>query len=126
MLKIAMLGIAGVLTGLFLKETRPSFTVFISMASCLLIFFYAVNKLSYLADILTGLRDYVELKDSYLTSLFKIMGITYIADFSSSLCKDAGYTAIAGQIEFFGKITILTVSAPVILALLDTIQGFLM
>ncbi len=126
MLKIAMLGIAGVLTGLFLKETRPSFTVFISMASCLLIFFYAVNKLSYLADILTGLRAYVELKDSYLTSLFKIMGITYIADFSSSLCKDAGYTAIAGQIEFFGKITILTVSAPVILALLDTIQGFLM
>lgn len=126
MLKIAMLGIAGVLTGLSLKETRPSFTVFISMASCLLIFFYAVNKLSYLADILTGLRAYVELKDSYLTSLFKIMGITYIADFSSSLCKDAGYTAIAGQIEFFGKITILTVSAPVILALLDTIQGFLM
>lgn len=126
MLKIAMLGIAGVLTGLFLKEARPSFTVFISMASCLLIFFYAVNKLSYLADILTGLRAYVELKDSYLTSLFKIMGITYIADFSSSLCKDAGYTAIAGQIEFFGKITILTVSAPVILALLDTIQGFLM
>ena len=45
MLKIAMLGIAGILTALFLKETRPAFTVFISMAACLLIFFYAVNKL---------------------------------------------------------------------------------
>lgn len=126
MLKIAMLGIAGILTALFLKETRPSFTVFISMATCLLIFFYAVNKLSYLAETLAGLKDYVDLKDTYLTALMKIVGITYIADFSANLCRDAGYTAIAGQIEFFGKISILTISAPVILALLDTIRGFLM
>lgn len=125
MLKIAMLGIAGVLTALFLKETRPSFTVFISMATCLLIFFYAVNKLSYLADILAVLRDYVDLKDSYLLSMMKIVGITYISDFSANLCRDAGYTAIAGQIEFFGKISILTISTPVILALLDTISSFL-
>lgn len=125
MLKIAMLGIAGVLTALFLKETKPSFTVFISMASCLLIFFYAVNKLSYLADTMANLKAYVDLKDSYLASLMKIVGITYIADFSSNLCKDAGYTAIAGQIEFFGKISILTISAPVILALLETISSFL-
>lgn len=125
MLKIAMLGIAGILTALFLKETKPSFTVFISMATCLLIFFYAVGKLSYLADTLAELKIYVDLKESYLSSLLKIVGITYIADFSANLCRDAGYTAIAGQIEFFGKISILTISAPVILALLDTISGFL-
>ena len=52
-------------------------------------------------------------------------GITYLADFSASLCQDAGYSAIAGQIEFFGKISILAVSAPVMLALLETITGFL-
>lgn len=125
MLKIAMLGIAGILTALFLKETRPAFTVFISMAACILIFFYAVNKLSYLAETMTSLRTYVDLKDSYLGSLMKIVGITYIADFSANLCRDAGYTAIAGQIEFFGKISILAVSVPVILALMDTISGFL-
>lgn len=48
MLKIAMFGIAGILTALLLKEVKPAFTVFISMAVCLLIFFYAVSKLSYL------------------------------------------------------------------------------
>lgn len=125
MLKIAMLGIAGILTALFLKEVRPSYTVFISMATCLLIFFYAVSRLSYLADTLVNLKSYVAIQDSYLTSLLKIVGITYIADFSANLCRDAGYSAIAGQIEFFGKISILTISAPVVLALLDTISGFL-
>ena len=125
MLKIAMLGIAGILTALFLKEVRPTFTVYISMATCLLIFFYSISRLSFLAETLVSLKSYIDLKDSYLTALMKIVGITYIADFSASLCKDAGYSAIAGQIEFFGKISILAVSTPVILALLDTISGFL-
>lgn len=125
MLKIAMLGIAGVLTALFVKEVKPSFAAFVSMAACLLIFFYSVHKLSSLADTLVHLKDYVNLKDSYPASLLKIVGITYIADFSANLCRDAGQSAIAGQIEFFGKISILAISAPVVTALLDTISGFL-
>ncbi|MGN0360720.1 MAG: SpoIIIAC/SpoIIIAD family protein, partial [Hominisplanchenecus sp.] len=99
--------------------------VYISMATCLLIFFYSISRLSFLAETLVSLKNYIDLKDSYLTALMKVAGITYIADFSASLCKDAGYSAIAGQIEFFGKISILAVSTPVILALLDTISGFL-
>ncbi|MEE0419001.1 MAG: stage III sporulation protein AD [Lachnospiraceae bacterium] len=126
MLKIAILGLTGILTALLIKEVKPQFCVYISMATCLLIFFYALNKLSFMTDTLQTLRDYISLKDSYLTSLMKIVGITYIADFSSNLCKDAGYSAIAGQIEFFGKISILAISTPVILALLDTINEFLM
>ena len=126
MLKIAILGLTGILTALLIKEVKPQFCVYISMATCFLIFFYALNKLSFMTDTLLTLRDYISLKDSYLTSLMKIVGITYIADFSSNLCKDAGYSAIAGQIEFFGKISILAISTPVILALLDTINEFLM
>lgn len=125
MLKIAIVGIAGILTALFIKEVRPQFTVLISMVTCLLIFFYAVNKLSFMADTLHTLQEYIHLKESYLTTLLKIAGITYVADFSSNFCRDAGYGAIAGQIEFFGKISILTISAPILLALLDTINQFL-
>jgi len=126
MLKVAVLGITGILTALLVKEVKPQFATFISMVTCLLIFFYAVNKLSFMTDIMETLKDYINLKSSYFTTLLKIVGITYIADFSSNLCKDAGYSAIAGQIEFFGKITIITISAPILLALLDTINEFLM
>jgi len=126
MLKIAILGITGILAALLVKEVKPQFTTFISMATCLLIFFYAVSKLSFLADTMETLREYINLKSSYFTTLFKMIGITYIADFASNLCKDAGYSAIAGQIEFFGKITIITISAPILLALLETINEFLM
>lgn len=125
MLKIGIIGVAGILTAMFMKEVKPSFAVWISMTTCLLIFFYAVNKISFLTDTLQSMREYIQLKDSYMAALLKIVGITYVADFSSNLCKDAGYGAIAGQIEFFGKISILTISAPIVLALLETINGFL-
>ena len=125
MLKIGIIGVAGILTAMFMKEVKPSFAVWISMTTCLLIFFYAVNKISFLTDTLQSMREYIQLKDSYMAALLKIVGITYVADFSSNLCKDAGYGAIAGQIEFFGKISILTISAPIVLSPLETINGFL-
>ena len=61
----------------------------------------------------------------YFYQLLKMLGITYAADFSSNICKDAGYQAIAVQIELFGKVTILVLSLPILLTLLRTIQEFL-
>ena len=37
--------------------------------------------------------------------------------------EDAGYKAIAGQIEVFGKLSVLAVSAPILLALLETVSS---
>ena len=61
----------------------------------------------------------------YVAVLLKMIGITYVAEFSSNLCKDAGYQAAAGQIEMFAKLSILALSMPVLLALLETISQFL-
>ena len=61
----------------------------------------------------------------YLETLIKMTGITYIAEFASGICKDAGYGAIGSQIEIFGKLSILAVSMPIMLALLETLQRFL-
>ena len=125
MTKIAVLGLTGILLALFLKDTKPHFAVFVSMVTCILIFFYAVEKLLYLSGTLKTIQSYINLKSAYFDTLMKIVGITYVADFSASLCKDAGYGTIAGQIEFFGKISVLALGTPVLLALFETIQAFL-
>ena len=125
MTKIAVLGLTGILLAMFLKDTKPQFAVFVSMATCILIFFYVVEKLLYLSGTLKTIQSYINLKSAYFDTLMKIVGITYVADFSACLCKDAGYGAIAGQIEFFGKISVLALGTPVLLALFETIQAFL-
>ena len=125
MIKIAVLGITGILLALFLKETRPVFAVLISMASCMLIFFCAVEKLRYLSESLQQLQSYTNIKDAYVKILFKMIGITYVADFAAGICKDAGYGAISSQIESFGKISVLATGTPVLLALFETIRSCL-
>ncbi len=125
MVKIGVLGIAGVLTGLMVREMKPQFSAMISMAACVVIFFYAVSRLEALAELFAEMTGYVTIRDGYLEILLKIVGISYIADFASGICRDAGFSAVAGQIELFGKISVLTISTPVVLALLDTVSGFL-
>ena len=44
---------------------------------------------------------------AYIGTLLKMVGITYAAEFSSGICKDAGYQTVASQIEIFSKLTIL-------------------
>ncbi|MDD6616214.1 MAG: SpoIIIAC/SpoIIIAD family protein [Lachnospiraceae bacterium] len=125
MMKIACLGLSGVLLGILLKQMNSPFADLVSLGTCLLIIFYAVSKLGFVLELLGGLQDRINLEAGYFKILMKITGITYLADFSSSLCRDAGYSAIAGQIEMFGKISVLAISSPIVLTLIETIYSFL-
>ena len=125
MIKIACVGFAGMLLAGLLKHGHSPYAELISLAASLLIIFCTLTKLTSVFEMLEQLRGYVSMQESYFRILLKIIGITYVADFSSSICFDAGYKAIAGQIEVFGKISVLAVSSPIILALLDTISNLL-
>lgn len=123
--RIVMLGMTGVLLGLFLKGTKPEYSIYISLAAGILIFFYMTEKLSYLFSSVLKIQEYLPLDTEYLTTLLKIIGITYIGQFSSGICKDAGYGTIGGQIEIFTKLYIMVLSMPVLLALMETIHSVL-
>lgn len=96
MTKVAVLGLTGVLLGLMMKELNPGFSVFVSMAACVLIFFYVVNRLSFLSDLMQEIQGAVPVDDACLKILLKMIGVTYLADFTANLCRDAGYSAHRG------------------------------
>ena len=125
-MKIGMIGIAGVFLSILVKEIKPAFSLLISITVCIMIFFFLTEKLCYLVETFQCFGEYLTIQNSYLKSLMKILGITYLADFSSNICKDAGYHAVAGQIEIFGKLSILALSTPILAAILETIQNFVM
>lgn len=124
-IKISMLGVCGVMLGFILKGTRPEYASFITMAIGILILGLAAGKVAYLFETLDRLRQRIPVDGSYLAALVKIIGITYIGQFSASICKDAGYQTIGVQIELFCKLSVMVLSMPVLLAILDTISGFL-
>ncbi|MDO4274447.1 MAG: SpoIIIAC/SpoIIIAD family protein [Eubacteriales bacterium] len=123
--KISLLGVGGVMLGFLLKGTKPEYACFITMGIGLLILGLAVGKLRYLFETLEKLRESLPVDSSYIGTLVKMIGITYIGQFSSGICKDAGYQATGAQIELFCKLSIMVLSMPILLALLETIQEFL-
>lgn len=124
-IKISLIGVGGVMLGFLLKGTRPEYASFITMGIGIVILGLAVGKLEYLFASLEKLRESIPVESGYLSALVKMIGITYIGQFASGICKDAGYQATGAQIELFCKLSVMVLSMPVLLALLDTIQEFL-
>ena len=125
MMQVAALGVVGVLVAVQLKEEKTQIAVLFSIGISIFIFCGILDSLEVLIQTVQELSAYVNIDSSYIMTLIKMLGITYLAEFSSGLCKDAGYQAISVQIEMFGKLTILVLSMPILIALLRTIQEFL-
>lgn len=125
MLQVGALGVAGVLLAVQFKNMKAEYGTYISITLGMIIFGTLLNKLVPLLEALQDIADSVKLDSAYLKTLWKVIGITYVAEFASSICKDAGYQTIALQIEIFAKITIMVLSLPVLMALLETIRSFL-
>lgn len=125
MVNIAIIGIIITLLGMLFKKTREEFAILISIAGCFLIFSMGIPKLQIIIDAINKIQEYISINNNYIIILIKIIGITFISEIAASICKDCNYGAVAGQIELFGKLTILATGMPILLALLDTINEFL-
>lgn len=124
-IQVGILGVIGILFAVQLKQEKSEVAVYLCIVISLIIFVGIVDNLEQLVDTIREIGSYIQIDSSYILTLIKMLGITYLAEFSSGLCKDAGYQSIATQIEMFGKLTILVLSLPILLALLRTIQEFL-
>ena len=99
MLRIAMIGIAGVLLALQVKALKPEYGIYLCLAVSLLVFLQMTDLLGMILAGLQTVQESLPLQAGYFKILLKIIGITYIAEFASDLCKDAGYATLAGQIR---------------------------
>ena len=123
--KISLLGVCGVMLGFLMKGTRPEYACFITMGIGLVIMGLAVGKVAYLFETMGRIQDMLPSESGYVSTLIRMVGITYIGQFASGICKDAGYGTTAAQIELFCKLSVMILSMPVLLALLETIQDFM-
>ena len=124
-LKVGVLAVAGVLLAVQFKNGKTEYSTYISVVLGILIFGGILGYLEILIHAFDKLEEDLDLHYAYVAILLKMLGITYVAEFASNICKDAGYQTIARQIEIFGKLAIMVLSFPVLLAILDTIRKVL-
>lgn len=121
--KVAMIGVMAALLAIPLRKDKPEFGMLIIMVACLLVGAMALWKIENVIGFFKSLESYLGENSVYLKILLKMIGITYVAEFGASLCRDAGYSAVASQIEFYGKLMILAVSLPILMTLFDILSS---
>lgn len=125
MIQIGMVGLIGALLAVQFRSGKAEYGIYISVAVGIVLFACIVDRLKIFVDAIQQIQQYLNIDTEYITIMLKMVGIAYIAEFCSCICKDAGHQTIAVQIEVFSKLTILALGMPTILSLLQTIQEFL-
>ncbi len=119
--KIAWIAIAGMTLSVMVGSVKRDIGVWISIVTGILILFFGIRQFESIVELLSDLTKTIGIGETYIRIILKMLGIAYLAEFTSSICRDAGQNAIAGQVDFFGRISMILVSIPVLQSLLETI-----
>lgn len=123
--KVGLLGITAVFLALILQKEKSEFAMLLVLAAGMTLFTYILLRMQTIVSFLSDMLDYLPVDNTYLLPLLKMLGIAYIAEFSSSICKESGYSAIAGQMELFAKLSIVALSIPELMYLMDVLEKYL-
>ena len=123
--KIIGVGLTATIIIIILKQYKPEFAIYASIIAGTIILFMVMDKLSAVVNIIKNLVNKTETGSTFIGILLKITGIAILTEFAVSICKDSGEAAIANKIDLAGKIIIISISIPIITALLELIINIL-
>lgn len=118
-LRIAGLALLGVFTALLLKNSKGEYSLLAGLAMALLVCGYVVTNLLEVVASIEALWNRIAGNTEFLHILLKIVGITYISDLTSGICKECGYAVLAGQVTVAGKMGVLLAGFPIFMNLLE-------
>jgi stage III sporulation protein AD len=117
--QIVGLALVAAILSVLIRNQRPELALQISIVTGVIIFLLMALRISTVVNLLQDLASKVNIDIIYFSTILKIIGIAYITTFGAEVCRDAGEGAIASKIEFAGKILIMVLAIPILMAVLD-------
>ena len=96
-----------------------------SLSLCIAIIAVCVERIRLIIGRIKNISLNVDIDKTYILILLKLIGVAYICEFAAGISKDAGYGAVASQIELLGKLTMLMISLPVLGQVIDIILSMM-
>lgn len=121
MIKILILGIIVSIIALFLKQIKPEYSLLCLIVGSVIILIYILR---YVSEILGFFQEVIErtgISQKLFVTMLKIIGLGYLVEFSSGVCRDCGNNSIADKVVLAGKLMIFMVSLPIISSLFNMI-----
>lgn len=124
-IQVVALAVVAVVLIVVIRQEKPELALQISMVIGLIILGYAIWKLAGVVRVIENLARRAELNMVFLSSLLKIIGIAYVAEFGAQVCRDAGENALAFKVDLAGKVAILILAVPIISTIMETVTRLL-
>ena len=106
-------------------QQRPEYALLIGFALSILVFSFVCRMAGSLLEEFRGLQQYLGDSKGYLGILMKVVGITYLCEFSAGICKDAGFSSVSDQLEILGKLSVLFAGLPILLSVIRQIYSMM-
>lgn len=119
--RIIGIGIIGSILSLLIKRHRPEMAMAVPILTSVVILMMCIPYLSTVISAFEDIADRADIEFSHMRTVIKIIGVSYICQFGSDICQDAGEKTISSKIELGGKIIIITLSMPIIYSLLELV-----
>ena len=120
-IKIVGIGLISLVIIMLLKQYKPEFAIYASILAGIIILALVMDKLTGIINLINSIATKASVNTKFIALLMKITGIAFLSEFSVSICKDSGESAIASKIELGSKIVIISMSIPIITSLLELI-----
>lgn len=124
-IKVVSFALAALFIFMLLGERKKELAVLVAIIAGAIIFLTLIDKLSEIINFINTIADKANIDMVYIGIVLKILAIAYLSTFCSEICKDAGATSIASKVEFAGKILILALAIPILMAVLNSILQIL-
>lgn len=104
-----------------IKQQRPEMAMQLSLAFGVIVLLLVLGKVSNVIEVLKELTQRANVNQFYLSTILKVIGIAYIAEFGAQVCRDAGEVAVASKVEFASKVLIMVLAVPIVVAIIDSL-----
>ena len=119
---IIVIGIIGALVCVVINQYKPEYTVLAAIATGLVILLLLMPELSSILDYINDISQIGKIDLSFGKTIVKALGICIVTQLASDTCRDCGQSSIASKIELGGKVSVLAVSIPIFVSLIETVQ----
>lgn len=119
--KIMVLAVITVTVSAILKQIKPEFAHIAVIGAGIVFFAVIFGYIKDIYDCIGNVFDSISVDRKYLAIMLKITVLAYLLEFTASLCKDAGESAVGVKVEICGKLMVLSMAVPVIKELIENI-----
>lgn len=115
-----MCAVTGVILALVLKSTGSSMGTFVSVVLCVGTAMLVFNRL---ISVYTRINMFTAgINQEYIKLIVKVIGISYVTEISSNICKENGFAALASAMEIYARISVAGLCIPVIVTLFEMVS----